>query len=942
MRSSPLFLNLMRLLSGVVSLLLLLVCIAAVLLGTSFGREWLMVTVAPEAAEQAGYELVVEGVQSERLGDWHVKKLTLAKAQRPMLSITEMELKWQPAALFNRRLMIDGIAADEMEWFAPEKQEANPADNGASQGKPSLFPFEVSQLEIESLAIHHPAFRAQQRFHIAGNVAVLTKKFPVVLGMEINTVSGVPLSATIQTHMQSDQQVEITGSVTEQAGGVLGAMLQQGPNQKTSATFTMSISGANGKLVLDADYRRLPLHMEASGDLIDNRLALHALEISSGAAKASAKGHADFAAETFDVKLESSTFPVSLLRVAGVPVSGKLEGDISASVHMLGAWRSPQLEGSAAFNGMYDTVPLDIKLAGSGGASQMTIDHLKIITLQQGTLLLQGHYAPDAMDMALSVKVLPTQLVSALGWDMQAGTFNADMNIRGTAAQPIIDGTLSLTSDVTTISKEKGKVTVPVKLVANMQTKKDMLLTNMLITRTTERLGNLDLSIPLGTYLRSSISGDALPLKGDVKANMDLSYLRVLLGQKAQSLRGILTADITLDGTLSTPDITGEITLKDGYFENAISGAALHDISGHIRANNTQLTIEHITAHDGAKGRLSLAGIVNWSSLTKGEVALTLNAKDAQLLRRQDMEGIVNGELKLDGNLQKMILSGALDVMPFTVTLDSLLAKEVPEIEVTEVYGVQGRSAKPANDAALQLPSIALDITIKADQQAYLRGQGVEAELQGSIHVKGDLQNSHYAGSFKTVRGSYEVLGKKFILQDGSVRFENNSVSLLIPGVYKNKGMEIRAELSGTMNDLKLRLSSVPPMPQDEIVSHLLLGRSAQNISPFQAIQLANAVNKLRTGGKGLFDPVEATRKLIGVDTISIDSEETETGNGVSVGVGKYINERVYLEVEKSNNPAQPWKGSVEVELLPNLSVESSTGGGSGLGGVELQWKHDY
>jgi translocation and assembly module TamB len=131
-------------------------------------------------------------------------------------------------------------------------------------------------------------------------------------------------------------------------------------------------------------------------------------------------------------------------------------------------------------------------------------------------------------------------------------------------------------------------------------------------------------------------------------------------------------------------------------------------------------------------------------------------------------------------------------------------------------------------------------------------------------------------------------------------------------------------------------------MPQDEVIAMLLFGKSPQDITPIQAIMLANSINKLRKGGKSLFDPVEATRNLIGVDTISIDSEETDNGQGVTVGVGKYIHEKVYIEVERGNNPAKPWKGNVEVEILPNVNIESSTGGDSGLGGIEVKWKHDY
>lgn len=92
-----------------------------------------------------------------------------------------------------------------------------------------------------------------------------------------------------------------------------------------------------------------------------------------------------------------------------------------------------------------------------------------------------------------------------------------------------------------------------------------------------------------------------------------------------------------------------------------------------------------------------------------------------------------------------------------------------------------------------------------------------------------------------------------------------------------------------------------------------------------------------------MFDPLTTTRKLLGVDRLSVEAEKTETGDtGVNVGVGKYLNEKVYLELEHTPHPAQPWKGSLQIEIAPNVNLESSTGGESGIEGVGLKWKRDY
>lgn len=99
----------------------------------------------------------------------------------------------------------------------------------------------------------------------------------------------------------------------------------------------------------------------------------------------------------------------------------------------------------------------------------------------------------------------------------------------------------------------------------------------------------------------------------------------------------------------------------------------------------------------------------------------------------------------------------------------------------------------------------------------------------------------------------------------------------------------------------------------------------------------------LRTGGAGFFDPAGGTREILGVDTLTIDTEKDVNGDtGVNLGVGKYLNEKVYLELERTPNPSQPWRGNITIELTPTLTLESSTGGASGIEGFQLKWKRDY
>ncbi len=55
---------------------------------------------------------------------------------------------------------------------------------------------------------------------------------------------------------------------------------------------------------------------------------------------------------------------------------------------------------------------------------------------------------------------------------------------------------------------------------------------------------------------------------------------------------------------------------------------------------------------------------------------------------------------------------------------------------------------------------------------------------------------------------------------------------------------------------------------------------------------------------------------------------------------GKYLSKDVYLELEKGVTP-ESGKARVEVEILPNVSVEAETGENA-QGGVGVQWRYNY
>jgi translocation and assembly module TamB len=130
-------------------------------------------------------------------------------------------------------------------------------------------------------------------------------------------------------------------------------------------------------------------------------------------------------------------------------------------------------------------------------------------------------------------------------------------------------------------------------------------------------------------------------------------------------------------------------------------------------------------------------------------------------------------------------------------------------------------------------------------------------------------------------------------------------------------------------------LSSTPDLPQDEILSRLLFGRSSIDLSPVEAAQLASSIARLSGRSVG-FDPAAELQAVLGVDRLSIRSNDA--GNA-ELGVGQYLADDVYLQL----NAAGADGSSVEVEWEPadQISVTSETTS-TGENKLSIRWKKDY
>jgi translocation and assembly module TamB len=279
-------------------------------------------------------------------------------------------------------------------------------------------------------------------------------------------------------------------------------------------------------------------------------------------------------------------------------------------------------------------------------------------------------------------------------------------------------------------------------------------------------------------------------------------------------------------------------------------------------------------------------------------------------------------------------------IIPAKAGIQNTRATPQPPHWIPAFAGMTQRSRLVERTGVLR-KRLALDLDVEAPGKAFVRGRGLDSEWKGAAHLAGNALEPLVTGNATLVQGQFNLLGRRFTLSKGNVRFDGNwppVPTLEVDSEVQLKDMTAYLKVTGTTAAPTLALESDPPANRDEILAQILFNRGVANISPIEAIQLAEAADTL-AGGKGLLQITERARRVLRVDQIGV-TQDKENMRDSSVHVGKYLRKGVYVEVEQGLG-SETSKVQTDVNITPNLSLESTVDRNAKTG-IGLKWKKDY
>ena len=707
--------------------------------------------------------------------------------------------------------------------------------------------------------------------------------------LQMPTATMVP---TGDLHVSMKRLADLEPLLKRKVAGSVEAALNATPDK---LHLTLNVDGADvagtasaSRIALVADVDQPESH-----PVVDARLNAEGIKASgvAGSLKATASGPVNAVA----VKLSAS-----LPDLSGAP------GQLSADATVDAMARTVAI---ASLAGEWHGLPVRLlapaRVSFSNGVA---VDRLRL-GVRQAVLDVSGRVG-STLDVTASLRNLPADIGTVLSPSYAAdGVIEADARITGTAARPT--GKVSLKATGLRARTGPGRAVPSASITATAE-----------LEGTT---ANIDARLAAGSS-HLAVTGQA-PLSATgalgLRANglIDLAMADPILTASGRRVQGKVTLNLTISGSAKAPAVAGSAQLADGEVQDFSSGLHLTDMTALLQGSGTTLRIARFTAKAGT-GTINLTGTIGVMA-PELPVDLTLTARDAKPLASDQISATLDADMTIRGQAEgQLTVGGKIHIQRAEARVPDRLPTSIAVLPVR----VAGTKAPPPPPAATSV--IALNLTIEAPGQVFVRGRGLDCEFGGSMRVTGTATAPQTIGALHMRRGSISLAGRTLTFTEGTIAFNGGSLSdpsLHLVATSSTSTVVATLSIDGTAQAPKITLSSVPALPQDEVLSYLLFGSGVGRLGALEVAEIATGLATLTGSGGAVGDPLNAVRQGLGLDRLSVGS----SANGSpTLEAGRYVAPGLYLGAQQSASGGGS-QAVVQMDIAKGLKLQGTAGTGS-------------
>jgi autotransporter translocation and assembly factor TamB len=393
----------------------------------------------------------------------------------------------------------------------------------------------------------------------------------------------------------------------------------------------------------------------------------------------------------------------------------------------------------------------------------------------------------------------------------------------------------------------------------------------------------------------------------------DFSLLEAI-APEVDRVRGALTTELIIGGTLQSPAISGSAVLTGGSLEVPEYGLTVTDITLDLQGRGNVLTLRG-SASSGT-GSIAIAGETRIEA--GWPTSLSITGNNVEVVNIPEAYVIASPDLSVQSSARTAHFSGRLTFPKADVEILTDRGAVEPSEDVIIVS--DQTDTGNGNDKW----QVYADVELILGDEVRLHSPEFQGRLTGKLNVKDEpAKQARARGELRLVDASATAYGTELQLESGRINYLDTPLDdplIEVAAVRTVGDVKAGVRVSGYASAPDLELFSVPAMNDNDILSYLLLGRPVRNASKDEGLALLGVASRMAfSNGASL---TQSLQQQFGIDELGLaTNEEGET----RVVAGKYIAPKLYFNVGLNLfEPGQFFTLSYELTRL--FTIEATTG----------------
>nr|WP_281258058.1 translocation/assembly module TamB domain-containing protein [Sphingobacterium gobiense] len=290
---------------------------------------------------------------------------------------------------------------------------------------------------------------------------------------------------------------------------------------------------------------------------------------------------------------------------------------------------------------------------------------------------------------------------------------------------------------------------------------------------------------------------EALHLKGAVK-NIDLGIVQPFLRTLVSNLYGTMSGEVTINGTIRQPKISGTTHIKDASFLVNYLQTRYHISDQHSVIQQNTIILDNLLLNDIRNATASANGEINLNMLRDPTLTIDVTADNFQILNtaRKDNElffgtAYASGTFRFNGPTSAMVMD--IDARPDPNTVITLPFNTSLKVSDNDfIYFVNPNSAEqetPISKRLFQGLTMNMNITVTPDAEINLENNigSLTGVGTGDISLRiSSLGDFEMFGDYHIISGKFHFTAQDFfnkffdLKEGGTIRWAGNPAEAII------------------------------------------------------------------------------------------------------------------------------------------------------------------